>query len=277
MSASECPASTDPHRTRPFRRRSRSRSRRSGTPVRGILPILAGLGIWQLVGDPTSPYFPPPSDWVVSVEPLAKDAVLLGALGWTALTFFGGLLLATGFGAVFGTIVGANRTIDRAFGPMLEFLRALPAAALVPVLALILGYTMEMKLVVVMIPTAWPILLSCRAARRAMSPLLLDVPRTLGLTRTSAMRKVLIPAMTPAVLLGMRVAAPLALILTLLVEIFTRINGLGALLAMAQTRYLSAQVYGLLVIAGVLGFAVNWIVTRGEGTVAHRMGGVTND
>ena len=79
--------------------------------------------------------------------------------------------------------------------------------------------------------------------------------------------------MLPAVLLGVRVAGPLALIVTLLVEIVTRINGLGSLLAAAQVAYLSAQVYGLLVIAGALGLAVNWAVTRGEGAVARRMSG----
>jgi ABC-type nitrate/sulfonate/bicarbonate transport system permease component len=253
----------------PQRRRSRGRS---GTPIRGLLPIVAALAIWQLVGDPQSAYFPPPSEWVKAVGPLLDGGVLLQALGWTALTFFLGLVLATVFGGVLGTLVGSSRACDRAFGPLLEFMRAMPAAALVPVLALILGYTMTMKLAVVVIPTTWPILLACRSARRSMSPLLIEVPRTLGLTRSERIRKVLIPAMMPALLLGVRVAGPLALIVTLLVEIVTRINGLGALLANAQTRYLSAQVYGLLIIAGALGLLVNWAVTRSEGVVTRRMG-----
>jgi ABC-type nitrate/sulfonate/bicarbonate transport system permease component len=72
------------------------------------------------------------------------------------------------------------------------------------------------------------------------------------------------------------VAAPLALIITLLVEIVTRVNGLGAALGTAQANFLSAQVYGLLTIAGLLGYAVNWTVTRAEATVSHRMHGGTD-
>lgn len=249
-----------------------SRRGRSGTPVRGLLLLVVLLGIWQLVGNSDSAYFPPPSDWVQAVKPLFSGGGMWQALGWTSLTFFLGLVFAAVAGGVLGTLVGSSRTCDRAFGPLLEFMRAMPAAAIVPVLALILGYTTTMKLTVVVIPTTWPILLACRSARRSMSPLLIDVPRTLHLSRFAALRKVLIPAMTPALLLGIRVAGPLALIVTLLVEIVTRINGLGALLANAQTRYLSAQVWGLLIIAGVLGFVVNWVVTRGEGAVARRMG-----
>lgn len=245
----------------------------SGTPVRGLLPLVVALGIWQLIGDKESPYFPPPSDWVAAIRPLLEADDLLPALGWTTLTFLLGLMIATIAGAIIGTLVGSSRIADRAFGPTLEFLRILPAASLVPVAALILGYNMQMKLVVVVMPAIWPILLTCRTARRSMSPVLLNVPKTLGLTRWEGLTKVTIPSLIRPVLLGVRVAAPLALIITLLVEIVTRVNGLGGLLGTAQSNYFSAQVYGLLMIAGFLGFAVNWIVTRLETVVTARLEG----
>ena len=202
----------------------------SGTPVRGILPLVLALVLWQLLGDPSSPYFPPPSEWFAALQPLVEDGVLLKALRETTLTFILGLALATLIGATVGSLVGSSRVADRALGPTLEFLRILPAASLVPIAALILGYTMQMKLVVVVLPALWPILLACRSARRSINPVLLDVPRTLGLTRRESLLKVTVPSLLRPILLGVRVAAPLALIITLLVEIVTRINGLGALL-----------------------------------------------
>lgn len=256
---------------RPADQRGREAAR-TGTPVRGLLPLVLALGLWQILGDPESPYYPPPSEWLGALEPLIENGLLLPALGWSTLTFFIGLLLATALGTGLGILVGSNRLADRSLGPGLEFLRALPAASLVPVAALLLGYTMQMKLAIVVLPATWPILLTCRAARRSMSTVLLDVPRTLGLSRRERLTKVVLPAMTRAVLLGVRVAAPLALIITLLVEIVTRVNGLGALLGAAQSNFMSAQVYALLVIAGALGFLVNWVVTRLEATVSARMG-----
>ncbi|TFD56967.1 ABC transporter permease subunit [Cryobacterium sp. Hh7] len=248
----------------------------SGTPLRGFLPLVVALGAWQIFGDKESPYFPPPSEWVAAIVPLVKGNLLLPALGWTTLTFVLGLLIATVVGAIVGTLVGSNRFADRALGPTLEFLRILPAASLVPLAALILGYTMEMKLAVVVLPAIWPILLTCRTARRSMSPVRLDVPRTLGLSRWEGLRKVTIPSLVRPVLLGVRVSAPLALIITLLVEIVTRVNGLGGLMGSAQSNYFSAQVYGLLMIAGALGFATNWLVTKLEAVVAARLGGKAN-
>ena len=244
----------------------------SGTPLRGIIPLVLALLFWQLVGDKNSPYFPPPSEWYAETKPLVEQHVLLPALRATTTTFLVGLALATLVGAVVGSLVGSSRLADRALGPTLEFLRILPAASLVPIAALILGYTEQMKLVVVVLPAIWPILLACRTARRSINPVLLDVPRTLRLTRLEGLFKVTVPSMLRPVLLGVRVAAPLALIITILVEIVTRVNGLGALLGTAQSNYASAQVYGLLLIAGVLGFLVNWVVTRLDFAVSRRMG-----
>jgi ABC-type nitrate/sulfonate/bicarbonate transport system permease component len=255
----------------------RPRSRRRGVPVRGLLPLVLALGLWQVLAPSGSPYFPRPSQWFVALGPVVEDGTLLAGIGWTSLTFVLGLALATVVGAAIGALVGANRTADRALGPTLESLRVLPAAALVPLATLILGYSMQMKLLVVVLPATWPILLSVRTARRSMSSVLTDASLTLGLGRAERIRKILVPALTPSVLLGIRVAAPLALIITLLVEIVTRINGLGGLLGYAQASFLSAQVYGLLVIAGALGFLVNWVVTRLEMAVSLRMTGRVSD
>lgn len=247
----------------PRRRRGASRA---GTPMRGLLPLIAALVVWQLLGDPASPYCPPPSSWVRALRPLLADGVLLRAPGWTSLPFVLGLVLAT----VPGAVVGASRRLDRAFGLTFRSLRVLPAASLVPLAALVLGDTIQMKLVVVLLPAMWPVLLSVRATRRSVSPVLMDVSRTLGLTGRDRLRKILVPVLTPSVLLGIRVSAPLALIITLLVEIVTKINGRGALLGTAQSAFLSDQVYGLLVIAGAPGCLVNWAVTRGEAVVSPR-------
>lgn len=239
----------------------------------GLLPLVLGLTLWQLVGDPSSPYFPPPSRWWDELKPLWANGTMTDALQATIVTLVLALLAATVIGALVGGLVGASRLADRALSPLLEFLRVLPAAALVPLAALVLGYTLQMKLAVVVLPATWPILLACRSARRAVSPTLLDASRSLGLSRRERSTKILLPSLAPGILLGLRVAAPLALIITILVEIVTRVNGVGALMGSAQANYRSAQVYGLLALAGVIGFLVNWIVTRIESYVTARMTG----
>lgn len=244
----------------------------SATPIVGLLPLVIGIVLWQILGDPSSAYFPTPSAWYEAILPLILDWKLQTSVLWTALSFAVGLTAATIVGTVTGILVGSSRVSDRALGPTLEFLRILPATSLVPVFSLVLGYNMQMKLLLVTLISTWPILLNCRSARRAMSPVLLEVPQTLGLSPTARFFKVILPAMVRPMLLGVRVAAPIGLIVTLLVEILTQVPGLGALIGVAQANYQTARVWGFLVIAGLLGYAVNWLVTRSDMWMGGRLG-----
>ncbi|MCW2852496.1 MAG: Bicarbonate transport system permease protein CmpB [Nocardioides sp.] len=257
----------------PQRSAARVRRRSGGSPLIGLLPLVVALAVWQVAGDPRSPYYPPPSRWWEELTPLWQDGTMTEAIRATLTTLLLSLIVATIAGTVIGGAVGASRRADRALGPLLEFLRVLPAAALVPLAALVLGYTLQMKMAVVVLPATWPILLACRSARRSVSPTLIDASRSLGLSRAQRFRKILLLSLAPGILLGLRVAAPLALIITILVEIVTRVDGVGSLMGEAQANYRSAQVYGLLAVAGIIGFLINWVVTRVESHVTWRMTG----
>ena len=245
-------ADADP---RPARRRTGS-----FPPLRGLLPLAALLGIWQLLGSEASPYFPPPSSWARGLHRLWESGTLWPASLQTLATFGLSLVAATLVGALVGILVGAFKKLDRALGPALEFARAMPPAAMVPIAALLIGYDEKMKVAVVTFAAVWPVLLNARAGIRALDPVLLETARSLHLTWFDTARKALVPALMPAILLGVRVAAPVALVITLLVEILTRVGGLGALIALSQRNYQSAQVYGLILVAGLFSFLVNGLV-----------------
>jgi ABC-type nitrate/sulfonate/bicarbonate transport system permease component len=245
------------------------RARRSFPPLRGLLPLVLLLGVWQVVGSQGSPYFPPPSAWADGLARLWRNGTLRPAVVATLLTFSIASVVATMLGALLGLVVGASRRADRALGPALEFARAMPPAAMVPVAVLLIGYDQRMKVAVVTFAAIWPVLLNTRAGVRSLDPVLLDTARCLHLNRFDRSRKCVLPALLPAILLGIRVAAPVTLVITLLVEILTRVGGLGALIALSQRNYLSAQVYGLILVAGLFSFVVNGTVALAE-TLLYR-------
>jgi ABC-type nitrate/sulfonate/bicarbonate transport system permease component len=123
---------------------------------------------------------------------------------------------------------------------------------------------------VVVFAAMWPIALNTAAAVRALHPILLDSARALHLAPAARVRKVYAPALVPGLLLGVRVAAPVCLIVTLLVEMLTGATGVGALLLQAQRNFVSEQAFGLLIVVGVLGFAVNAGVRLVERSVLTR-------
>src|SRR5216684_2089521 len=137
----------------------------------------------------------------------------------TTMTMLLGLAVAVVIGAGVGLLIGVSPRFSRAVGPLLEFLRAIPPPAIVPVAILFMGYDERMKLTVVVIAAIWPILLNTSSAAERIHPLLLDVARSFRLSAVDRMRLIILPSVVPAILLGIRVALPVAIVVTLLVEI----------------------------------------------------------
>ena len=85
-------------------------------------------------------------------------------------------------GGVAGVAIGASHRIDRALSPSVDFLAAIPGAAVVPVAALLLGPNQLSGVVVVALIVSWPILLAAAVAMRTVPAVRLEMSRTLGLT-----------------------------------------------------------------------------------------------
>jgi sulfonate transport system permease protein len=239
----------------------------SRAPLRGLLPLLLLLGVWQLVGDPNSFDYPPPSTWIEALGELLSEGELIPALLATMRTFAASLAIATVVGAALGAAIGASSRVEAALSPILEFLRALPPPAIVPLAVLLLGINSGTAIVIVAFASIWPVLLATAAAMRAISPIRLESARTLQLGWLDRIRKVILPSLAPGIALGFRVTAPITLIVTLLAEILASINGLGSLLIAGQRGFDTSQVFAILLVVGVLGLVVAVGVALSEGLI----------
>lgn len=239
-------------------------------PLRGLAPLVVGLAGWQALSSGPAPNFPPPSTWWTAVAQLASNGQLAPAVMETLWTFALGLALAALFGFAAGLAIGAVPALRRWSALLLEYFRALPPPVIVPVAVLILGYAASMKVSVIVFASIWPILLNVVSGVSRVEGGLVDVGRSLRLTRAEVLCKLLIPAVVPGLLLGIRVATPLAIVIALLIEMLTALPGLGGLLIAGQRNFNSAQVFGMLAVVGLLGLAVNLLVNVVEGVVLRR-------
>jgi ABC-type nitrate/sulfonate/bicarbonate transport system permease component len=239
-------------------------------PLRGLLPLLFALVLWQAIDPIGSPYFPPPSAWWTGLAALTRSGRLVAALSATLTTFFLAIALACVIGGAAGLLIGRSRAARRALGPLLEFCRGLPPPVIVPVGVLLLGYVEGLKLVIVVLVAVWPILLNTASSTAALSDLLGEVSQTLRLGRFATLRKIVVPSAVPAFLVGVRSAVPLAIIITLLVEMLTSLPGIGSLIVISQRQFHSAEVYGLLVVVGLVGFVINGAFVMIEGLLLSR-------
>jgi ABC-type nitrate/sulfonate/bicarbonate transport system permease component len=236
----------------------------------GLLPLVVVLLVWQLAVPAASPNFPPPLAWWHALVAMARSGVLVPAVFETLWTFLAGLAIAIVAGFALGILIGTVRQVRDWSMLILEFMRALPPPVVVPIAVLMMGFAPAMKLTVIAITAAWPILLNTVAGVQAVPPLLSDVGRSMHMPWHVRVWRIVVPATVPALLVGVRVAVALAIVITLLIEIFTSLPGIGVLMVQGQRNYNSAQVFGLLALVGVLAYILTIAFALIEGTVLSR-------
>lgn len=243
--------------------------------LRGLIPIALLLGLWQLIGSPNSATAPTPSTWWPALKSIERSGALWPALEKTMELYVEGMIGAIVFGVVIGLALGSSRRLTQAFGPLLEFLRAIPAAAIVPVAILLFHVNSRTDAGIVVFGSIWPILLNTAAARAAIPALRLDVAHSLRLTRWDRLRKVVLPSVLPEIVVGVRVAAPICLIISLLVDVLVATGGIGYLLVQYQQTFVASSAFAMLAVIGIIGIAINVAIGSAERLVLYRwpMGG----
>ena len=196
---------------------------------------------------------------------LADGSVLLATWQTVEAALFG-LALAIAAGIGLGTLIGASRMAERAARPTVEALRPIPAVALIPLTLLLFGYGLPMEGLVVAYACVWPILIATADGVRRIEPRLIEVAQALEMTPIERLRHILLPAALGPILVGIRIAAAFALVVAVTVEITVNPRGLGYSLIVAQQKLEIGRMYAQLLWLGLLGLAINALISRMGGT-----------
>lgn len=224
-----------------------------------VVPLMLPVGLlalWErgaVTGTLDPVYFPPPSRIWEALRRLASDGDLGEAGATTVGRALAGWALAAALGVVIGVLLGRSARGRAAFSPTFEFLRALPAAAMVPVAILALGATRTMEVAVVAFAGLWPVLLNATAGTVSTDPLLLDAARACGLGRWRQATRIQLPAAGPTIAAGLRTSLSICLIVAVIAEMVASTSGLGNLIIESRSRYRNADVYAIVAVLGGIG------------------------
>jgi ABC-type nitrate/sulfonate/bicarbonate transport system permease component len=239
-------------------------------PLRDILFAAAGLGavllLWQLVtagGLVSRVFVPSPEAALAALQRgLARD--LPGQALATILLMLQGWLIACAVAAALGAVIGLWRPVREALEPTLEFMRPLPASAIIPVAIALFGLTPGMVLGVVAFGSLWPVLLATVHGFKAVEPRLVEVSAALGMTRAAFIRKIGLPNAVPDILAGMRLSLTVALILAVVTEMLAGQSGLGTAILLAGRAFRSADIFAGLLLLAVIGLVSNLALQAAE-------------
>lgn len=91
-----------------------------------------------------------------------------------------------------------------------------------------------------------------------MNPTLIETARTFRFSKSQTLVKFVLPSASPQIILGMRIALPIALILGVTTELIAGENGIGFFILGAERTFRSADMYAGVVTLGAVGYALNW-------------------
>ena len=225
-----------------------------GLVLPALLIALAEIGArWAGASDVIAP----PSQAALAFVEAIRDGSLIQATRDTLIAAFGGLALGAAIGLALGGALGLSRTLDRVLELPVEVLRPIPSVAVIPVALVALGFGYRLEIAIVAFACVWPMLIFTRAAVAGVEPRLLEVARALRLSPWATVVKIVAPAAAPRVFVAFRLAAGVALIVAVTVEIAVNPQGLGAALMTAGQALRPDLTIAFLVWVGIVGFALN--------------------
>ncbi|MQA10399.1 MAG: ABC transporter permease subunit [Pseudonocardiaceae bacterium] len=240
--------------------------------------ILLGYGIWSHQAQ--NFYFPP----LAEILGFFQDIWLFERVGSDLVPsmarMLGGYGLSVLLGVTIGLALGLSPVLRTACEPVVEFLRALPAPALIPFALLLFGAGNGSKLFVIVLGTIWPILLNALDGARAVDTTQLDMARSYQIPRWARIRHIILPAASPRIFAGMRTSLAIAIILMVVSEMVASSNGLGYFVLQSQRAFAIPEMWTGIILLGVLGFLLNALFMRIERRVLfwHRgASGLLND
>jgi NitT/TauT family transport system permease protein len=226
---------------------------------------LAGLAVflvlWEAVGRSgvvAGGVMPPASVVLVRFFALFADREFLTNAASTMLAWPIALGLASAIAIPLGMVLGRFRPLRLSIGPVVEFLRPLPTVALIPLVTLVLGGGAQTKIALAVFASAWPILFNTMYAVAEIDRQLLETARAFRIGPVRLASGVILPAVAPFALTGVRLSAAVALIVLVSTEYVSPGLGIGHFVYHWGTTSLRMDiVLAATVFVGLAGYLVN--------------------
>lgn len=203
----------------------------------GLVGAAATLGIWQVaasVGPLAESPLPTAGEAISSLVTLLGTSEMWQATGDTVVMAMTGLILAAVVGVVVGVGIGVSPLAMHATRVPLEFLKPIPPIVILPIVALVLGPTMNMGIFLVFFGCFVAIAVQTSAGVFDTDPVASATGRSYGMGRGEILMNIVLPSSLPYIGTAIRVAAPTSLIVAVVAGLLGGGPGLGQSLQLAQ-------------------------------------------
>jgi NitT/TauT family transport system permease protein len=234
--------------------------------LRQALPALAVFGLlvalwWVVVVATASVIFPTPLQVVTGAWELVEDGTLWEHIGASlfrvATGFVLAAVLAVPLGLWMGWVKGAYLTLN----PLFQMLRPISPIAWIPIAILWFGVGNLSPIFLIFLSSVFPMIVQTVVGVHTIERRYLWAAANFGVSRTTLFRRVVIPAVLPQVIVGMRIGLGVAWLVVVAAEMIALRSGLGYLIMdsrNAGNRY-DLVIAGMIII-GIIGLMLDGLM-----------------
>ena len=234
-------------------------------PAIALLAVL--IGIWWLTVELThSVIFPTPWGVVTGTWELLRNGTLWEHIGASLMRVGAGFGLAVCCAVPLGLWMGWVRGAYRTLNPLFQILRPISPIAWIPIAILWFGVGDASPIYLIFISSVFPMIVQTTVGVHTIEKRYLRAAENFGVSRSTLFKQVVIPAVLPQVLVGMRIGLGVAWLVVVAAEMIALHSGLGYMIMdsrNAGNRY-DLVIAGMIII-GLIGLSLDTIMRLLEG------------
>jgi NitT/TauT family transport system permease protein len=235
----------------------------SGRLVTILLPWLALLALWYAVrasGLVSPALVPTPGEVVTRFWDLLWQGTLAVDILMSTQRVVIGVALGIAVAVPVGFVLGWYRQVRSFIDPLINFFRALPPIALIPLVIVYFGIGEPAKIVILFYASFFAGVIVMYEGIAQISPIFVRVARTLGASDGEIFRKVIVPMAVPHVLTALRVALGVAWATLVASELIAAQQGLGAVIQDAAAFFQLDIIYVGIICIGFIALLMDIVL-----------------
>jgi len=227
--------------------------------------LALAVGVWEVVvrvRNVPDYLFPAPT---AVASAFGSDGRLLASATWvTVREIVLGFALAVVVALALAILIHFSALLRRALLPLLVLSQTVPTVLLAPILAILFGFGLTPKLIVVAVVCFFPIVVNAVDGLRSTDAELVRMMRTLDADRAAIFRRVELPGALPAIFSGTRIAATYAAVGAVFGEWSGSSAGLGFVVLQSEPSLDTARIFAAVLILSALALALYGAVSLAE-------------
>jgi len=185
------------------------------------------------------------------------DIAFLTRVAQSFLNLSGGIFLALAIALPLALFAGLRNRFDTAMTPLIMLAGALPDIALLPVLVLWIGPGNVAAIAIAAFSAFFPMYFTIREGTKDIPKDLFHVAAVFNTSRLDTFRKLILPAVSPQLFTGLRLAYDFVWEIVLAIEIFSGVTGIGSYIAGAVQTGGVTEAFAAILAVGILAIMVD--------------------